>query len=308
MDLGTCQSSTYYTYRSKRVADKILLTGDRPTIDRVTDFLGNEYSRKEVTDHLRKWRREQKSKGFKKDPEVTKLIQDSTEELKHSLSLVRATLESTADGILMINKQGKFVDWNQKFIDMSQVPQEILETGDENSCIKYMLSQVIEPEKLFSLMVKMQQNPEAIGDVGEVRMKDGRIVERYSQPHRVAGEIVGRVWSFRDVTEKRKAEQELRLRNRAIESSSHGVIIASNNANLTINYVNPAFEKITGYKLEDVISQGINYLFKDDLKQPEISKIRLAIKEKSEENVIVRSYRKDSTLFWNEMNIAPVPK
>lgn len=298
----------------KSLADKILITGEEPTVKNIYELLGGIGSRKQIAQYLERWEKERKKGKYKTSSDETitvenmeKLIEERTGELKKSLSLVRATLESTADGILMIDNKGRLIDWNQKFIEMANIPKDILEKGKERAGLANMLKQVKHPWKLVRLMIHLRLHPEEEGDVGEVLMKDGRIVERYSQPHRVGDQIVGRVWSFRDVTEQRKAEEALRLRERAIESSTHGVIIAKHDEHLTISYVNPAFEKITGYKANEILGKSISVLYGDDIEQSEIKSIALAVKEKREEKVILRCYKSDGSLFWNEMHLAPVP-
>jgi diguanylate cyclase (GGDEF)-like protein/PAS domain S-box-containing protein len=197
------------------------------------------------------------------------------------------------------------VDCNQKLIELLNVPPEILSEGDENVALKYFAQVLEDPNEIFQIMQDLAKHPEKSGNLSDAKFKDGRIVERYSQPQIVNGKIVGRVFSFRDVTEKRKAEEELRLRNRAIESSTQGVII-TNSKDGKIIYCNPAFEKITGYKPEEVLGRTVDFLTADDKDQAEIKSIHLAYKELRDEMAVLRSYRKDGTLFWNEMRLAPV--
>jgi diguanylate cyclase (GGDEF)-like protein/PAS domain S-box-containing protein len=238
---------------------------------------------------------------------LQKRIADRTKKLEESLSLVRATLESTADGILMVSNEGKLIDWNQKFIKLLRIPQHVIEGGVESKGLEYVLSQIENPQALVDLMQNVSRNPELQGDVGEIHFKDGRIFERYSQPHRLDNRIVGRVWSFRDITERRKAEEALRLRERAIEASTHGVIIANAESPYCIIYVNPAFERITGYKKNETLGKKFDFLYGDQEEKAEIIKIRLALKEKREVNAVLQSYQKNKSVIWSELHIAPVP-
>jgi diguanylate cyclase (GGDEF)-like protein/PAS domain S-box-containing protein len=116
---------------------------------------------------------------------------------------------------------------------------------------------------------------------------------------------------FRDVTERRRAEAALRLRDRAIESSSNGILICAIDSNgdgdqLEIVYVNPAFTRITGYTLEDVVGRPPVFLLDDDRDQIEIEKVCEAIRHRHATHVLLRNYRKDGALFWNELALAPV--
>ena len=102
-------------------------------------------------------------------------------------------------------------------------------------------------------------------------------------------------------------QEALKLRDRAIESSTNAVIIVEyRGADLPIIYVNPAFERITGYSRAEAIGRNPYFLQGADGAQPEVEAVRLALKEHRECHVVLRSFRKDGTLYWNDMSIAPV--
>jgi len=126
-----------------------------------------------------------------------------------SLSLLRATLESTADGILVVDLNGKILSFNQKMADMWEIPAEIFACGDDQRAIDAALDKLVHPEEFMTKVIDLYRHPEeASYDVLE--LKDGRIFERYSQPQRIDDAPVGRVWSFRDVTARRRAEDHAR--------------------------------------------------------------------------------------------------
>ena len=107
--------------------------------------------------------------------------------------------------------------------------------------------------------------------------------------------------------QQQAAEQSLLLHEQALASSSNGIMITRSDDNdHSIVYVNPAFERITGYSAAEVIGMEGRFLVRDDLAQPDLEKIRDALREKREGEAILRNYRKDGTLFWNELHIAPV--
>ncbi len=128
------------------------------------------------------------------------------EELKSSLSLLSASLESTADGILIVDRKGKIARWNQKFIDMWKIPEEIISTHDDEKTINYVLAQLAAPEQFVAKVKKLYEQPEE-SSFDQIEFLDGRVFDRYSQPQRIGDDIAGRVWSFRDITERKKAEQ-----------------------------------------------------------------------------------------------------
>ena len=119
--------------------------------------------------------------------------------------------------------------------------------------------------------------------------------------------VKGIVLNSRDITERKHQEENLRLLERAIDSSKNGIVISDpNQPDNPVIYVNKAFIQITGYDHDEVIGKNCRYLQNDDKAQPELTKIRESIKKGKEVSVVVRNYRKDGSLFWNQLNISPV--
>ena len=125
-----------------------------------------------------------------------------------SLSLLKATLESTADGILVVNAAGVIMSYNQKFRNMWGIPQDVLAGLEDNRAVSYVLNSLKEPQLFIEKLNFLYQNPEA-DCFDEIELQDGRIFERYSIPQRMGDKIVGRVFSFRDVTERKSMEEKL---------------------------------------------------------------------------------------------------
>jgi len=137
-----------------------------------------------------------------------RLNEEARNELGESLSRLEATLESTADGILVVDREGRIVSSNAEFARMWRIPAEVLETGDDDRALRYVTDQLADPDAFAAKVRDLYDNPEAESyDVLEFR--DGRVFERYSRPQRVRGRAVGRVWSFHDATERRRFEEEL---------------------------------------------------------------------------------------------------
>ncbi len=129
-------------------------------------------------------------------------------ELEKSFSLLKATLESTVDGILVVDNNGKIVQYNAKFAEMWNIPQAILDSGDDSAALDFVKEQMVHQEQFIENVSKLYSDNEAVtSDILEFR--DGRCFERYSQPQKINGISVGRVWSFRDITLQKKAEVEL---------------------------------------------------------------------------------------------------
>lgn len=128
--------------------------------------------------------------------------------LRQSLSVLQATLESTADGILVVDLEGRrIVASNRRFGEMWGIPDEVLKSGEAEPLVARMKESVKEPRDYLAKIRDLYANPD-LESQDVLELKDGRVFERYSQPQRIGGRSVGRVSSFRDVTEHRRAEEE----------------------------------------------------------------------------------------------------
>ena len=132
---------------------------------------------------------------------------ESQAKLARSLAMHSTILEATADGIIVTDLEGVTVSWNQNFTDMWHIPTELLEKRDREAVAGVILPQVHDQEGFLARVNELYSNPDLEGfDVLE--FKDGKVWERYSAPHQLNGEVVGRVWSFRDITGRLEAERE----------------------------------------------------------------------------------------------------
>jgi len=131
------------------------------------------------------------------------------ERMETSYSLLAATLESTADGILVVDGSGRIARHNQNFREMWRLPEELIAAGDDDQLIGYVLKQLTDPAAFVAEVGRLYSSPE-LSSFDTLEFLDGRVFERYSQPQRLDGKSVGRVWSFRDMTSYRQLETELR--------------------------------------------------------------------------------------------------
>jgi diguanylate cyclase (GGDEF)-like protein/PAS domain S-box-containing protein len=173
-------------------------------------------------------------------------------ELETSLSLLQATIESTADGILAVDGSGKVVSFNRKFAQMWQLPDFLLDSRDSNQILGFGINQLRYPEIFLNRAKELSDIP-AAESFDIIEFQDGRIVERYSLPQQTGGKITGRVFSFRDVTERWQSEEKLRKS----EERFHLLTRATNDAvwdfNVSRNeyWLSEEFEKVFGYKLNE---------------------------------------------------------
>jgi len=122
---------------------------------------------------------------------------------ERNASLKRAIVEATADGILVVDCSSKIVAYNDRFLALWKIPRELAERRDDAAVIQSVLDQLDEPERFLESTRATYARPDAeTRDV--LRFRDGRVFERYSTPQRLGDEIVGRVWSFHDVTQRER--------------------------------------------------------------------------------------------------------
>ncbi|WP_446808096.1 EAL domain-containing protein [Methylomonas sp. 2BW1-5-20] len=129
--------------------------------------------------------------------------------LAQSVSLLKATLEATADGILVVSLQGQIITFNQRFFELWKLPQAAVgEIHDDTKLLNLAVKQLKNPGEFFDKVQELYHRPEQ-ESYDLIEFIDGRIFERYSKPQNIADKIVGRVWSFRDVSSQYRAEQAL---------------------------------------------------------------------------------------------------
>jgi PAS domain S-box-containing protein len=183
---------------------------------------------------------------------------------EEALSLLQATLEATADGVLVVDREGKIVSSNRKFVEMWGLPPSIMSSRDDSQAIAFVLGQLRDPERFVKKVRELYDEPEA-QSYDWLEFKDGRMFERYSHPQKVGGKTVGRVWSFHDVTRLRLMEDTVRRHARAFDHISDAVITVDLQARIV--EWNPGAERMFGFTKDQMIGRT-----PDGLRAPGIDK------------------------------------
>jgi PAS domain S-box-containing protein len=139
-------------------------------------------------------------------------------QLKESLSLTKAALESIHNGILVVSNQGTVIKTNAMFAEMWSIPDNVLSSGDDKKLIGFVLEQLADPDEFNNKVSELYKTPDATSN-DLIYFKDGRIFDRISKPMYLGGVPKGRVWSFLDITERNQIESELiKAKEKAEES------------------------------------------------------------------------------------------
>ncbi|GLZ89121.1 hypothetical protein Pres01_51720 [Metapseudomonas resinovorans] len=212
--------------------------------------------------------------------------------LQEQLDFTSAITNSVGEGLLAVDRQGRLNFVNPAAADLlGQSPDALL----GQALIDHL------PLDLYSA-------PATSGRHGEVSLGGERHIAYDCAPLLHAQALGGWVIAFRDISRAKESEKQLRILQRSIEASYNGAMICdATDENLPVVYVNPAFERITGYTAAEAMGRNCRFLQGADHEQAGIAEIRHALAEKREVHVVLRNFRKDGTPFWNDLYIAPVP-
>ncbi|WP_227789157.1 MULTISPECIES: PAS domain-containing sensor histidine kinase [unclassified Nodularia (in: cyanobacteria)] len=190
-----------------------------------------------------------------------KHLQQEIAELKHkevqlqkSLSLLRSTLESTAHGIIAVSLKGDILGFNQKFVDMWQIPNSLILSSNYLQCQAFFEQELKYPEAYGQVMREVSSQSD-LDSYDILELKDGRIFAQYSQPQWLEGKIIGRVWSIWDVTPFQPTEELPQL-----NEASWCTLAKTTNASIfliqgwDLSYMNRAAEVLTGYTKDDLLT------------------------------------------------------
>lgn len=234
---------------------------------------------------------------------ATTLESNATESTRLGSLQIMSVVSAFAGIFYMINQEGKLVLWNHNLellADMTE--QEIAATdvvdmfeGVYRSTVANNIRRVFEE----GVEVKFEANYVTRGGKLVPLLLGGSRFVCNGQTY-----VLG---MGMDITERRELEQQLRLRQRALHAAASGIIIARCiGHDCPIEYVNPAFERITGYSVEEVLGHDSRFMAAPGLDMNERQEVRNAILARRAVNVVFRNTRKDGTIFWNDLSITPV--
>jgi len=230
---------------------------------------------------------------------VESSFRQAESEMEESRSLLEAALESTADGILVVGTDGSWRSFNRKMVEMWGIPEEIWEKGDDKAALDHINDILNDPDEFMATVGDLYRNPEK-QSYDTIELKDGRILERYSMPQRLGEEIVGRVWSFRDVTHRIKAEKALKESEERFRELAEMLpeAVFETDWELNLTYANRQAFELFGYTEDDLKRGlfGLDMFVPEDRPRLEES-IDRRLKGESTGRTEYRALKKDGTTF-----------
>jgi diguanylate cyclase (GGDEF)-like protein/PAS domain S-box-containing protein len=197
----------------------------------------------------------------------------SPEEVRTSVAILRAQQEATLEGVLVVDLDGKVLTHNHRFLDIWRIPDGAVDGADDNELLGYAADRVADWPGFIELVNHLYEHPEEVRTDDRLRLKDGRTISRATVPITVEGEIRGRAWYFRDITETVKGEKlqsalfriaQLSREAGSLDSfyhSVHGVVSELMSAeNFYIADYDPETDRVTFSYFVDEFDQKVEWL------------------------------------------------
>jgi PAS domain S-box-containing protein len=225
-------------------------------------------------------------------------------EMAFQQSLLEAREDAMLDGLLIVNRDGEILSYNEQLVEMWSIPRSATEADDSEQLFEHMQNQIDDYDAFEAVF----QTDEDTTQSGELPCAGGHVYDYYTTP--VIGEDgtqYGRLWSFRDVTEDKERKQELEAQTRAMDEAPISITISdpSQDDNPLI-YANTKFEQLTGYDEEEAIGENCRFMQGEETRPEPVEELRTAVERGEPATVEIRNYRKGGTEFWNRLSIAPI--
>jgi two-component system, NtrC family, sensor kinase len=235
--------------------------------------------------------------------DITRRKQTETE-LKFQKAFLEAQANSTLDGILVVDGEGRTLLRNQRFAEIFKLPHELLEMGEDEKLLRHVASLMKNPESFLSRVEHLYAHPNETSR-DELELKSGTFLDRYSSAVvDKSGVYYGRIWTFRDITEGKRNEDELRQLSMAVEQSPVSVVITDPQGN--IQYVNRKFSECSGYSREEVAGKNSRIL-KSGVTSPDLYRnLWSSIKDGKIWSGELCNKKKNGEIYWEAVSITPI--
>jgi two-component system cell cycle sensor histidine kinase/response regulator CckA len=238
--------------------------------------------------------------------ELRKMVEDEEKtrtELAERTAFFEAQINSSVDGVLVVNSDGYKILQNPRMAEVWKMPPSIAASTDDRKQLQWATRQTKNPtqfvEKVAYLYAHLSES-----SWDEIELRDGTILDRYSSPViGKDGRHYGRIWTFRDVTEAKSATRRL---NRMFELSADMIFTAGFDG--FFKEINPAVEKITGFSREELLSKPFMSFTHPDEGMIVFEAMRVTLKTGSMQGFEARALCKDGSYRWLQINSVSVPE
>jgi PAS domain S-box-containing protein len=228
--------------------------------------------------------------------------------LRNSESSLQAVLQSTADGILAVGHNNEVLYANERFAEIWRIPKEVMDSKDDSVLLEHVLDQLCDPQGFLKLVQELYKSDKDSFET--LQFKDGRVFERLSRPLLQGSQIQGRVWSFRDITSRKQAEEQVRLseeRYRMLAENMSDTVWLMD-MSLSTTYASPSVTRLRGFTLDELNKIPLDrqmppdslrrslQLFSEILSPENLSQPDRLISR----NIELEVYKKDGTRYWSE--------
>lgn len=225
-------------------------------------------------------------------------------ELLTKTAFLEAQTDATIDGLLVVDANGQRILQNRRFNEMFSIPPELFDAADDAPLLDHVVRLAKDPGSFLARVLYLYVHPEETSQ-DEVEMTSGMIVDRYSSPVRGRdGRYFGRIWTFRDITQRRRNEDSLRQLSAAVEQSPVSVMITDLHGGIT--YVNRKFTLATGYSAEEVLGRNPRFLNSGYSPRAMYSTLWSTICEGREWRGEFRNRKKNGEIYWEAATISPI--
>ncbi|UCE62661.1 MAG: PAS domain S-box protein [Nitrospirota bacterium] len=228
----------------------------------------------------------------------------SEEALRESEGRLQSILDNSSAVIYVKDLQGKYLLINRKYETLFNLTRDSVKGKTDFDIFPYKIAKTFteNDQKVIDHGEPLEREEVAPHEDGLHTYISNKFLLRHANgtPYALCGIST-------DITQRKEAEKNTRLHNHILESSPNGILITDwQQPDNPLIFCNAAFEKITGYALNEIYGQNCRFLQGNDTDQEGLHQIRAAIKAKQGCQVVLRNFKKDGTLFWNDLKLAPV--
>lgn len=219
-------------------------------------------------------------------------------------TLLETQTETTMDGILAVDDANRVILFNHQFRQIWNLPAELLSAGNDNHLLSYAAELVEDSHQFMKRVEYLYTHREEKGK-DQIKLKDGRVLERYSSPLTGANNrFYGRIWYFRDITERIKAQERLQLWSQVLDQSAEGIFVCDPRERILL--VNSAFEKLTGFSAAEATGKTPRILHSGLQKRDFYAAMWKSVQEKGKWQGEIWNRRKSGEIYVEWLSISAV--